>query len=572
MASRHQAAVAATAVLMIATLAGAAGPPPPPSAAEVAYLDQGWTEAGRRWFYHADQGTRAMPMAWFRALEMPFDGAAEQPLFADPANLARLGFLADPVSGDNPLGLPVGFAEDKGPDGKQVPMMGLTCAACHTGQVEYRGAKLRIDGGPAVADIDAFQTQLATALALTARYPERFDRFADRVFGGPGRPEAREQLRRVLGGKAEELRTGEELAEKLKLHPVQEGAGRLDALGRGGNLVFGEALRDPRNFAPTDAPVSFPGLWDTGWFKWAQYNGSIAQPMARNVAEALGVRADVDLGPDEATRFASSVRLDRLYEMEQLLAGKEPGNGGLRPPPWPRDIAGLDEAWNIDDAKVQRGKEHYARLCAGCHEARPGQSALGRPEVRLTMVDLRLVGTDPTAATNFAARTVRIPWEPGGPIPASEALRRVTTGVMNRWYGANGTQLGRPAGPEERWAMGGQSDNEWQAPLQYRARPLRGVWATAPYLHNGSVPNLYELLLPAYRRSASFHAGGREFDPRRVGFDTSEAPGRTRLDTALSGNSNHGHEFRDGPRGEGVIGPALTDDVRWELLEYLKTL
>jgi mono/diheme cytochrome c family protein len=570
MASRHNAASAAAAVLMTAVLGGA-GPAAPP-AAEVAYLDQGWTEAGRRWFYHADQGTRAMPMAWFRALEAPFDGSAVQPLVADPANLGRLGFLPDPVSGDNPLGLPVGFAEDKGTDGQQVPMMGLTCAACHTGQVEYRGVKLRIDGGPAVVDIDAFQTGLGLALAMTAKHSERFERFADRVLGPSDPPELREGLRRTVGAQAEAIRIDHDLSEKLKLHPVQEGAGRLDALGRGGNLVFGEALRDRSNLAPTDAPVSFPGLWDTGWFKWAQYNGSISQPMARNVAEALGVRAEVDLGPDEATRFASSVRLDRLYEMEQLLAGKEPGNGGLRAPSWPRDLAGLDAAWRIDDAKAQRGKEHFARLCAGCHEARPGQSDLGRPETRLTMVDLRLVGTDPAAATNFAARTVRIPWEPGGPVPAAEALRRVTNGVMNRWYSANGTRPGTPAGPEERWAMGGRSDNEWQAPARYRARPLHGVWATAPYLHNGSVPNLYELLLPAYRRSASFHAGGREFDPRRVGFDTSEAPGRTLLDTTLPGNSNRGHEFRDGPRGDGAIGPALTDEQRWDLLEYLKTL
>src|SRR4030095_14281120 len=52
----------------------------------------------------------------------------------------------------------------------------------------------------------------------------------------------------------------------------------------------------------------------------------------------------------------------------------------------------------------------------------------------------------------------------------------------------------------------------------YKARPLNGIWATAPYLHNGSVRNLYELLLPAEERTTTFYVGRREVHPASVGF------------------------------------------------------
>ncbi len=79
--------------------------------------------------------------------------------------------------------------------------------------------------------------------------------------------------------------------------------------------------------------------------------------------------------------------------------------------------------------------------------------------------------------------------------------------------------------------------------IRYKARPLHGIWATAPFLHNGSVMNLYELLLPAKDRRRVFYVGGREFDAVRIGLDTRRGPGRTRVDTSLPGNSRIGHEY-----------------------------
>jgi hypothetical protein len=100
--------------------------------------------------------------------------------------------------------------------------------------------------------------------------------------------------------------------------------------------------------------------------------------------------------------------------------------------------------------------------------------------------------------------------------------------------------------------------------LAYKARPLDGIWATAPYLHNGSVPSLYQLLLPVKDRAKQFFVGTRDFDPKNVGFKTDNAPGAFLFDTTKPGNSNAGHDTY------GM--DAMTDDQRWQLVEYLNTL
>jgi len=101
--------------------------------------------------------------------------------------------------------------------------------------------------------------------------------------------------------------------------------------------------------------------------------------------------------------------------------------------------------------------------------------------------------------------------------------------------------------------------------LAYKARPLDGIWATAPYLHNGSVSSLYELLLPASERASEFWVGNREYDPDNVGF-VNERPENTDaflLETQIEGNRNIGHEYG---------ASQFSDDDRLALVEYMKTL
>lgn len=113
----------------------------------------------------------------------------------------------------------------------------------------------------------------------------------------------------------------------------------------------------------------------------------------------------------------------------------------------------------------------------------------------------------------------------------------------------------------------------------YKARPLAGMWATAPFLHNGSVPTLYHMLAPATQRPKKFYTGRHEFDAKFVGYESSNpGEGGFLFDTTIPGNFNIGHEFRAGyvewkpgaPPGFGVIGPELSEQDRWAIVEYLK--
>jgi processive rubber oxygenase RoxA-like protein len=99
----------------------------------------------------------------------------------------------------------------------------------------------------------------------------------------------------------------------------------------------------------------------------------------------------------------------------------------------------------------------------------------------------------------------------------------------------------------------------------YVSVPLEGLWLRAPYLHNGSVPTLTDLLEPVERRPARFWRGYDVYDPMRVGFVAGgEGLERstTLYDVARPGNGNGGH----------VYGTALPADQKRALLEYLKTL
>jgi hypothetical protein len=126
---------------------------------------------------------------------------------------------------------------------------------------------------------------------------------------------------------------------------------------------------------------------------------------------------------------------------------------------------------------------------------------------------------------------------------------------------------------------------------------LPGYWSTPPYLHNGSVPNLYELLSPVDERSASFWTGDLEFDPVHLGYQSAPfeggfefvtrrsflgavgssfrqlLAGHLEFNRDVAGNSNLGHEFRNAPKGtRGVIGPLLTPKERMAIIEYLKAM
>jgi mono/diheme cytochrome c family protein len=557
-------------------------------ARQVHYLDQ-WSDADRQVFYFTPQGTevKGLRYDWFRALELPFSTQR----FAAPEYLARFGFLIDPeqkATPDNPGNLPVGFARHKKP-GSQEEYLDITCAACHTGELRFNGQAVRIDGGSAQHVLPSsvptlrggsFGQALVASLASTYYTPWKFERFARNVLGDDY-DTRRQQLRKDFKASLDTFVKVAWNDTHRGLYPTEEGPGRTDAFGRIANASFGDAI-SPRNYRVANAPVDYPQLWDMWTFDWVQWNGSAQQPMARNIGEALGVGATLNLfdangqplkGDD---RYPSSVRLHDLHLIEQTLQR-------LKPPAWPEALLGA-----VDKPLAAQGRELFSENCAGCHVPRSAQSD-GRWVQHLKMLPVDYIGTDPGAANNIADHRFdlsALQWDPAElakldvqlqPTPtepldlsklsSARGLAYITAFVSNRAYldaniplaqqpAMNG--FGLPIGVREMRA--------------YKARPLAGIWATAPFLHNGSVPSLYQLLSPQDERATTFYKGTFEYDPRHLGYRTEAFSNGFVFDTRITGNHNSGHEFRSGKRGNGVIGRLLQPHERWALLEYLKVL
>jgi mono/diheme cytochrome c family protein len=173
----------------------------------------------------------------------------------------------------------------------------------------------------------------------------------------------------------------------------------------------------------------------------------------------------------------------------------------------------------IDQAAAQNGAAVFKRECADCHAF--GGARTGK------VVPLAEVGTDPNRNRHW-------------PQAAADAF--------NLWA------AGEP------WAF-----RNFRSSDGYVALALDGIWARAPYLHNGSVPNLRELLARPENRSSVFYRGYDVYDPVAVGFVSSGAEAeRTgfRYDTKTAGNGNGGH----------LYGTALSTAEKDALVEYLKTL
>jgi mono/diheme cytochrome c family protein len=551
--------------------------------AQLVRAKQGWTDDQRLHFHHTPQGTRLVPYAWFMALEQPCLSLFDCDLFADKTYLSQFGFLASQADPDlNPDGLPVGFARQEDfydPETKKTyPVMGLTCAACHTGELHYQKYAVRIDGAPAMINVTEFQKALGLAVVFTKLVPFRYGRFEKRVLGpnasGEQTAELKQSFDTFLNNAKFEL---DNTGPGKGIYDNPAGFDRTDALTRIGNQVFAVDMKNAANFAPANAPVRFPQIWDASWFNWVQYNSSISDPLVRNVGEALGVRAAAKLYGPDAKEFGNSVHIEGLKELEWLLAGPAPYQG-LRPPNWPAVFPPLDEK------KVARGAELYKANCQACHlppveelvadlkSPKPTYWWENGQKTRFMVVkDVKAtyVGTDPHEAMDFMNRTADSGDLGKGRISAGVGLNLVTNGIVSKLFDTMRLTLAQ----QILWRGNRDpKDPAARAEAIYKARPLTGVWAVSPYLHNGSVPNLYALLSPQEERPNTFWTGSKEFDPVKVGHDISELKGGYSYDVTKPGNSNHGHEFKDGPRGNGVIGPALSPDDRWALIEYLKSL
>lgn len=638
------------------------------------YLDQGWKESDSLWFYNTTQGSGLLPYDFFIALEQ----AESTELLRSPESMDGFRYLPQKPTFFNPDGLPVGFVKDtyRGKD-----YLGYTCAACHTAQVNYKGQAIRIDGGPAMADMVGFLVALEKSLQTVSEPGEKRTRFISRVLSLDNGYSKEADVAKDIDYWTNNIN----LYNTINHSHIDYGYGRLDAFGRIYNRVLQHVLskqqvrerlvnavspsgspmvtpaqadkvladinetiiRDTeftriskrlmsdepgfpaltqremlrlRNelFNEPDAPVSYPPLWDISHSDYVQWNGVANNagmgPLARNAGEVIGVFGILDWSAKKPgfsvsaylsgqknkqmrIDFTSSIDLVNLQRLEGHLKS-------LTSPVWPEEILG-----SIDREQAARGRVIYGRYCQSCHEL-VDRTAWDRLIIA-KMTNIDLIGTDPAMAQNSvnykgkSGNFVHTRQMTGaGPLvleqnaPAIQILTSAVKGVLgtndaDKWpmrraldwlytLGMSFFDNDIPVTMKAGNYLPDTTATPYRSLLSYKARSLNGVWATAPYLHNGSVPSLYDLLLPKKQpgdpqegdyRPDEFMVGSREFDPVKVGFRTEGYDGFL-FKAIRRGDLNSGHEYAAGrtAQPDGRILPALNEQQRWDLVEFLKTL
>jgi len=174
---------------------------------------------------------------------------------------------------------------------------------------------------------------------------------------------------------------------------------------------------------------------------------------------------------------------------------------------------------NAPRAGAKRAAAGYQAHCAACHE--------GSEKVNAGLYDSVKTGTDPPRAALFT------------PLQAERFDKCLA-------------ELGTPGYQPP-------AESGFRSSRKYLSASMAVVWARSPYLHNGSVRTMQELLTPPDRRAKPFHPGPRVYDPAPMGHTDD---GAFLFDTAIGGNSNRGRDY----------GTDLSADQKDILIEYLKTL
>jgi hypothetical protein len=519
-------------------------------------LKQNWDDTTRQKFWFTSQGSRLLPYSWFLHLEQ----ASSDVLFRDAANVSRLGYLPAAKSALNQDGLPIGFVKDTD-QAKKIEFVGFRCAACHTSQLNINGTPAIVEGAPALGDFSRFLAELVAALEATLKTPTKLDAF-----------------QKHTGATESDLRDAIARLRRRWIANIPSdtyGPGRLDAFGGLYNQVVAYELGVESNARPATAPVSYPFLWDTPRHDKVQWNGSATNgllglgPVFRNIGEALGVFGEIRFervkeyeGPFGSQKYKSSIQVGALDDLEDMVKT-------LKSPAWPENVIAIDRR-----LAVEKGQPLYKKYCEKCH-----QIVVRMSDDRFR-ARMKAIGTDRTMADNYAERfTTKNAVNTGALKGANRTFAflgrfgRTSRGAEVFANAILGTYLGRDL---EGVATGESlEDRELvrteflkfakslrQPKAKYKARPLNGIWATAPYLHNGSVPTVAELLKPAASRGTTFYVGSREFDDVNIGLSIAQSGDAFFFDTAKPGNSNTGHEF----------GTTLGNDEKHALLEFLKTL
>jgi processive rubber oxygenase RoxA-like protein len=560
-------AVATALTLSAAGAASAAGP--------VVFVDQGnkWGPGTRDEFYSRDQGSRVIRLVWLKALKTDDN----KPFLWD--GLARYGYLPNPAS---PSGLPVGFMT-AGPTSRLD--FAMNCSACHTRRIIVKGTEYRIDGGPALVDFQSFFVDLVAAVGRVLASDAAFAEFAAAV------PGAGPQLKVDVSNWYQREHA---MVEGSLKGGIDWGFGRLDAVSMifnrltGTDIGSGSSSLIVENIQPAKAPVRYPFLWNapvqdrTQWPGFAR-NGNDFYGLLRNLGQVYGVFAifrprrafdRVDFMTDNSTNWPG---LDRMEQLVQRIGW----------PRWP---------WGYDPVLAGRGGEVFKGSCASCHGITDGPVRLTDefPFFKKTWnTPLCDVGTD-TMQYEILARGAKTGVYEGVKVPFGATFGENATAfdllgvsvigsIIQHEFGISvfsyasaaaagtlpktGSKLRQdlikdlldayaPPTPRECGKEGGTH--------KYESRVLQGIWAAAPYLHNGSVPTLADLLKPGEDRPKSFRLGW-QYSSDLVGLARDQGGSTYVRETTCDrqeGNSRCGHEY----------GTKLSDSDKRALLEYLKSI
>ncbi|KYG11211.1 hypothetical protein BE21_58020 [Sorangium cellulosum] len=400
----------------------------------------------------------------------------------------------------------------------------INCSGCHRGEyLNERGEPVYVDGMPNhTADLQGFKRFFARAFQDERMTGDRLIQEIDAALAEEGAAPltAREQAIYRILLVELKKRGSAGAFDWMDLR-ADNGPGRIDPF----NAVKFEVLKAPDD--GTAAQIDFPSLWNqrAEIRAWHHVDGNTMSSKARNRGSAIGVGA-VPMSLNKATIDAIGRWLDR----------------DLPAPKYPFTAPATE--------RVERGLAVFTEHCASCHGLYdPEKRTIEEVEGSLYMERVD-TGTDAERSKAFMK-------------PAADALNAY--GERRLLWEKDAFRPVREAG-------------------EYLAGPLDGIWARAPYLHNGSVPTLADLLKPPAPRGKlapekarefrpkQFYRGDRRFDERNVGWVSTEPMEgeralflyRTVDDNGkpIPGNGNEGHTY----------GTGLPPEDREALIDYLKTL
>lgn len=370
---------------------------------------------------------------------------------------------------------------------------------------------------------------------------------------------------------------------------------RTDAFGRISNLVL-------RTEFPVDltAPVSLPWIWGLKYMGNLHYNGNSNSVILRNVGQALGLGAMIT--SDKLDTTINVTNLDRLENLGHKIKVPE-WNDVFKEVLDKNDDQKYISEFEIDmnQTRLQRGYEIYQKeKCQTCHESNKlvGPNSILREYnmYPLTSKDGKYSPeTDVRAALN-AIVPVKVRTQKGDvvQVPFEEKIFGDVAAIKSRYYQQYNISPEQQAKMEFREIRGyeffrdtylgsaqnkkGNDYGKMEKGNGYKAKHLSGIWATAPFLHNGSVPNMMLLLTQDTERPKYFNVRSNKFDPINIGYQDWKRPGdrpcaaneemlcfnTLELDKngQPMGNSNMGHNW----------GVNLSHEEKLDLINFLKYL